>query len=285
MNILTRQVDRKYVYISMYLSMYLDYRLNALHLQLLLNPLIHLIHAARSQHLDHLALLLKLVHHRHARLLKRAEALANRLDIVVVAATRLAPLQQPAQHDLLGTAQEQHKLRHAHRRLEEMGLVELARKPVDQEARGRGLGRRAAAPGQDLGHGVREQRDGDFHGHDRALPDVRADELAVLAAGPHLLGAQQVAGRQMAEAVVAHEVGRLRAFAGAGAAEDEDHGHGGGGEAGCGACCHCVFICLFRGARCRCSRADEEDVRAGANDQDGGEGEDFEGRFAGLRQR
>ena len=79
-----------------------------------------------------------------------------------------------------------------------------------------------ALPLHRLAHRILEQLDRHLHRHDDAVLDVGADEVGQVAAGPVLLRAQQIPGREMLEAVVAHEHRALRSLADAGAAEDED---------------------------------------------------------------
>lgn len=205
---------------------------------------------------DDAVLLLVVVDDGHAGLDKGAEALADALGVVVVAAARLAALEQAALHLRLGTVVEEHEARRADGLLELDGLVELAREAVDEElaARrrrsgggggcccccggggggggrsGRGGGRWRGIRwrgrgGHGIPHGVLEKRDGHLHGHDEPVGDVVLDQGAVLAAGAVLLGAQQVAGRQVREAVGGDETRALRALAGARTAQHEEHRH------------------------------------------------------------
>ena len=98
---------------------------------------------------------------------------------------------------------------------------------------------------EELAHGVGEEVDGDFHGYDLALGDVGLDHLAVLTALAELFGAKKIAGREMGEAIVSDEVGRLCALTTARTAEEEDDGDffrgeaGGGGSGGGGGRSHC----------------------------------------------
>lgn len=107
-----------------------------------------------------------------------------------------------------------------------MRLVELARESVDEETALGGV----AVLLESLGHGVLEQLDGDFHGDNEPVLDVVADEVAKLGARAFLLGAEEITGGEMGEAVLLDEVGALCALAGAGAAEDEEDSDVGGGE-------------------------------------------------------
>lgn len=106
-----------------------------------------------------------------------------------------------------------------------MRLVHLAREAINEE-----LALLAAVLLHGLGHGVLEQLDGDLHGDDKTVLDVVADQVAELGAGAVLLGAKEIAGGEVGEAVVLDKAGALRALAGAGTAEDEEDGHIGGGE-------------------------------------------------------
>lgn len=63
-----------------------------------------------------------------------------------------------------------------------------------------------------LGHGTRQQRDSNFHGHDLAVFDAIVDEFAVGGARTGLLSTEEVAGREVGEAVVADKVGALRSL-------------------------------------------------------------------------
>ncbi len=179
--------------------------------------------------LDDLALLLVVVDDGHARLDKGAEALADALGVVVGAAAGLAALEQALLHDLFRAVKEEDELGGADRVLELVGLVELAREAVDEEA---------ALPGalfrERVRHGVLEQLDRHLHGHNQAVFDVVADKVAKLRAGTVLLGAEEVAGGEMREAVLLDELGALGALAGARAAENEDDGDILGREDGAG---------------------------------------------------
>ena len=59
-------------------------------------------------------------------------------------------------------------------------LVHLAREPVDEEAAPAICPFRPRFSLDSVCHGVLEELDGDFHGDDGALTDVRPDHLAVL---------------------------------------------------------------------------------------------------------
>lgn len=225
---------------SGHLSPHLQRR-DSLGLNALLDTSIHIILSAHRLDRNHSTLLPKLIHHRHASLDESAEALLDRLDIVIIPAGRLAALQEARLEHILRTVQEERKLGRRNGLLEENSLVELAGESIDQETRlwrllglggGFSSGAGAAALGQRVRHGVRQQRDGDLHRHDLALLDVVPDQVAVLTALADLLGAQQVSGRQVREAVVANEVLGLRALTGARAAEDEDDLDLVGAEAG-----------------------------------------------------
>jgi len=148
-------------------------------------------------HLDDAALLVVVVNDGHARLNESTEPLADRLGVVVGPAGRLAALEQAALHLGLGAVVEQDQLGRADNLLKLERLVHLAREPIDQEAALVGL-----VVGERLGHGVFEQGDRHLHGHDVAVLDAVLDELAELGAGPVLLGAQEVAGGQVGEAVI-----------------------------------------------------------------------------------
>ena len=186
----------------------------------LLRLLKDFIGASRGVHLDNLGLLLVVVDDGHARLDEGAEALADALGVVVGAAAGLAALEQALLHGLLGAVVEEDELGRADRLLELVRLVELAGEAVDEEA---ALG--GVAGGGEVGlHGVLEQLDGDLHGHNQAVLDVVADEVAELRALAVLLGAEEVTRGQVAEAVRVDELAALGALAGAGTAEDEDDG-------------------------------------------------------------
>ena len=73
-------------------------------------------------------------------------------------------------------------------------------------------------------HRVLQELDGDLHGHDGTLLDVRLDHLAELAAGTVLLLAQQVARAEMLEAIVRYQLHALGALACTRAAEDKEDG-------------------------------------------------------------
>ena len=175
--------------------------------------------------LDNLALLLELVHDGHARLNEGLEALADALGVVVGAAAGLATLQQAALHDLLGAVEEEDELGGADALFELVGLIKLTGEAVNEEA---ALVRATLLKG--LGHGVLEELDSHLHGDDEAVLDVVADEVTELGTGALLLSTQQVAGRQVDEAVLGDESGALSSLAGTGTTEDEKDGDVVGGE-------------------------------------------------------
>jgi hypothetical protein len=73
-------------------------------------------------------------------------------------------------------------------------------------------------------HGVLQQLNGNLHGHNCTLLDVRLDHLAELAPRAILLLTQQVAGTQVLEAIVGDKLRALRSLARTRATEDEDNG-------------------------------------------------------------
>jgi len=81
-------------------------------------------------------------------------------------------------------------------------------------------------------HCVLQQLNGNLHGHNSAFLDVRLDHLAELAALAVLLFAQQIASREMLEAIVTDELRTLRTLSGTGATKDEKDGHFVAGPAG-----------------------------------------------------
>lgn len=178
-------------------------------------------------HLDHLALLVIVVYDGHARLDKGPESLADALGIVVGAAARLSTLEKAFLHDLFGAVEEEDHLGGADRLFKFVRLVKLSGETVDEEA---ALG--STSLGESFGHGVLEKLDGDFHGDNETVLDIVADQVAKLRTRTFLLGAQQVAGRQMSEVVFLDQVGALSSLAGTGPAEHENDGDVGGGECG-----------------------------------------------------
>lgn len=165
--------------------------------------------------LDHSALLLKVLHHRHTLLDERLESLLDGLLIIIGAPTSLAAVEQPLTHRLLGAIEEQGKLALHHHLLEFLRLVHLTGKAIDEEL--------AVAVLFYCGiHGVLEELDCDFHGHDLALFDVGLDHVAELAAGSVLLFSEQIAGGEVLECVVPHQIGALCSFSCAWTAEHED---------------------------------------------------------------
>ncbi len=102
-------------------------------------------------------------------------------------------------------------------------LIHLAGEAVDEEL---SLATAVLGVARDmLRHGVLQQLHRHLHRHDSAITDVVADQPAELRPRPGLLGAQQVARRQVREAVVGHQSLTLRALAGAGPAEHEEDRH------------------------------------------------------------
>lgn len=178
-----------------------------------------LLGGGRGVDLDDAALLLVVVDDGHAGLDKGAEALADALLVVVGAAAGLAALEQARLHGGLGAVVEEHELGGADRLLELEGLVQLAREAVDQEPAA--LGARGL-PRDLVLHRVLQQRDRHLHRHDLAVLDVVLDQLPVLGPLPVLLLPQQVARRQVREAVRRDQLGALGALAGAGACSERD---------------------------------------------------------------
>lgn len=205
-------------------------RMDVSSLDALLDMGIHLFHGARRLNRHDLSLLLKRMHDRHTSINKHPEPLPNRFSIIVVAARSLTPLHQALLHHILGAVEEERELRQTDRLLEEDRLVQFPGEPINQKP-GLLARRCRALLLQGVGHGVRKQRHGDLHGHNGALANVGLDQIAVLASGAGLLGAQQVAGREVGETVVADEVGGLGSLSASRAAEEEDDGDVGGGEA------------------------------------------------------
>mmetsp|Transcript_6204 Transcript_6204/g.10769 ORF Transcript_6204/g.10769 Transcript_6204/m.10769 type:complete len:228 (+) Transcript_6204:708-1391(+) len=176
-----------------------------------LGDLVHLLDGAIGDHAPHLAEAFVVLHHRHAGLHEHLEALADGLCVVVRAP--LVATQQASLHDILRAVQEQHEVAIvAHHFLERPPVLVVPGESVDEElllARGR--------------HGRLQQADGDLRGHDLPVLDHVRHDVALLAAGLHVR-AQQVAGGQVAEAVVADQVRTLRALARTGPAEYEHYG-------------------------------------------------------------
>jgi len=183
----------------------------------LLDISVDLVRVPLGVDLDYPALLLKLVDHGHARFDKGAEALLDRLEVVVCAARRLATVQQALLHDGLGALEEEGELGRDDGALEGVGLIEFTREAINQEQPLFILARNARL------HSILQQLDGNLHGHNRALLDVRLDHLAELAAWAVLLLAQQVSSRKVLEAIVRDEFLALRTLARTRAAEDEDN--------------------------------------------------------------
>lgn len=87
------------------------------------------------------------------------------------------------------------RVNEAHRLVELDSLVHLPRKAVDEEATlaiGPALNTLALLLFQRLLHRVLEKLDSDLHRHDRAFPNARSDELAVLRSFTVLLGTEEV---------------------------------------------------------------------------------------------
>lgn len=72
-------------------------------------------------------------------------------------------------------------------------------------------------------HSAIEEAARDLDRHDRAVLDVKLDQLAVLRAGLGALLAQQIAGRQVYVAVTVDDVAAEGALAGARAAQNEHY--------------------------------------------------------------
>ena len=68
-----------------------------------------------------------------------------------------------------------------------------------------------------------QQLDSHLHGHNDALANIAANHVAVLATRSSLFLTQQVAGREVLEAVVVYELAALCAFTGSGTAQNEDN--------------------------------------------------------------
>lgn len=175
----------QYLYISLHLSISLVHHAPNVHifpplkvlpqplLQLPPRLLINLLGALRRHNPHHPSLLLKVIHHRHARLHKRLESLLDTLRIIVRPPTRLPPLHQPSLHLLLRAVKKQHELRRAHTALEFERLVHLAGEAIDEE-----FARAGGGFAHDVCDGVFEEGDGHFHAHDVAVFDGVFDFLA-----------------------------------------------------------------------------------------------------------
>jgi hypothetical protein len=166
---------------------------------------------------DDPVLALEHVDHRHAGLDKSGEPLLDALLVVVGSSAGQASVEKSLPHRSLGAVEEERELAGHDSFFELDRLVHLPGETVNEEL--------AVAVLLDGSfHGVLQQLDCHFHGHNLAVFDVALDHLAELAARTLLLLAKQVAGRQVLEAIVAHKIGALRALAGTGTAEDEDDG-------------------------------------------------------------
>lgn len=133
-----------------------------------------------------LAELCKVVNDGHGRLGIRAQALADRLLVVIRAAGRLAALEQALNHDSLRHVVHEHGVdgrRVADDALPAVDVVRVAGEAVDEE-----LGRARRA------HRRVDEADRHLDGHDAALADRRLDHLRRGPAARALL-AQQVARR------------------------------------------------------------------------------------------
>jgi len=188
---------------------------------------VDLIGSRGSIELQNLANLLEMVDNGHACLDEGAEALANTLGVVVLAATSLAALEETGLHDSFGAVEEEDELGGADSLLELDSLIHLTRESVDKEA---SLLRTCLL--EDSGHGVLEESNSHLHGDDEAVADVVLDEIPVLRTGSLLFGAQQVTSRKVGEAVLRDELGALGSLTGARATENEDDGHIFGVEGG-----------------------------------------------------
>lgn len=182
-----------------------------------LHNLVNLGGSLSRINLDDAALGLKFVDDRHGSLDESLKTLADAVDVVIGAARGLATVKQALLHDRFGTVKEECELSRADAILEGVSLVELAGKAVNQELL-LVLSRDSSL------HGILEKLDGDLHGHNLALANVLLDHLAKLAAGPFLLLAKQIAGRQVLESVVAHQIRALGALTRAGTAQNKDDG-------------------------------------------------------------
>lgn len=180
-----------------------------------LDVLVDLIRFLHGLDLDNTAIFIKVVDDRHAGLDKGSETLADARLIVVSSTAGLSAIDQTLLHDVLGAVKEQSEDALADRLLELNGLIHLTREAVNEEFVD-------ALVLDGRLHCVLEQLDRHFHGHDLAVADVFFNQVAEVAAGAVLLFAQQVAGGQVLELVVADNVAALGAFACAGATQHEN---------------------------------------------------------------
>eukprot|EP00053_Salpingoeca_punica_P018345 m.179517 g.179517 ORF g.179517 m.179517 type:complete len:353 (-) comp17410_c1_seq5:1665-2723(-) len=181
-------------------------------LKLLGHVRVDLVDRAGGQHVADQAALCEDVEDRARFLLKRVEALAQCLDVVVVAAAALAALKHASDADLLRAVEVEHEagvdlVRHG--LLPPFVVFQVAREAIDEELL-------ASA----FSHGLLNETDGNLDRDNGALLDVVVDE------GGHFrprvsLSAQQVARRQMHKAEILDNALALRALASARAAQDK----------------------------------------------------------------
>ena len=159
-----------------------------------------------------------MVDNRHGRVHKRVETLLDRLHVVVRSATRLSTLQKTLLHHVLRTVEKQYKLASAHLLLELLGLVQSTREAVNQKL---GALRRRDR--------LFQKRNRHARRHELAFLHDRLELLALIGSTRNLR-AKQVARREVAEAVLGHELLALRALAAARTAKHEHdlciRGHG-----------------------------------------------------------
>ena len=201
-------------------------------LELFLRLLKHVLNGSLAHDLDDASFLVVAVDNRHARLDKGAEALAYALGVIVGPPAGLAALNEPPLELVLGAVVEEDEAGGADGLLKHVCLVHLAGEAVDKKLSLDACDVVAVVVGgaggvelQGLAHGLLDQLHGHLHGHDGAVADAGLDEVAEFGAVAILLGAEKVPRRQVGEAVLGHELGRLGAFAGSGTAQHEYDGH------------------------------------------------------------
>lgn len=176
---------------------------------------VDLLWSVGGHDVDNLALLLVLINHRHAGLHKGPESFGDRLQVIIGTARGLSALHQALKHHVFWSVEKQNERSRHDRLLELHRLIHLSWEPINQEPA------LPTIPCDNLLHRILQKLDCDFHRHNLAVLNTILDELSELRTGALLFGAEQVAGGEVSEGEVAHEVGALGALSGSWAAEDE----------------------------------------------------------------
>jgi len=181
-----------------------------------------LIGSLRSVDVVDATLLLVVLHNRQRLLVEGHQTLADRLSVVVCAARRLSARKTALDHRLFRTVKEQHKtgihLLCRHLLLPALVVAPVARETVHQEV----CFVVRTLSGKGLVDSCLQKTHSNLSRNNLAKTDHLSNHSTVLAAAGHL-AAEKIAGAEVLEAVLRHDVRTLRAFAAPGTAENKNN--------------------------------------------------------------